>query len=206
MSNPTDDFVAHVKKELKEANGIVRLAKTKYVKTPLRCCGYFSHDPDVEIAVAMYNPMNKWISTLCHEFSHFEQWKSDCAAWRKAFTVDGGDHGSIMDEWLMGKDYDTKTITNVIHSMRRLELDCERRTIKNIEKFNLPIDLEEYCREANTYIHFHNYVLATRKWYKTDKCPYNIPEILDKMPSRLDGRYDRTPKWLIDLYVKYCQQ
>jgi len=198
------EFIDHVRSELKQAGGTLRLANTKNVLADGLCCsGYFDSEVP-NISVAINKPEEIWLSTLCHEFSHFQQWQSDSAAWRNTLLPDGRDGGNVFEEWLDGEEHDLELVKDSIARYRRLELDCERRCVKNLTKFQLPIDIGVYCQRANAYIHFYNFIFERRRWYKRGKPPYASPAIMKVMPKTMDGRYDRTPKWLIDLFDIHC--
>jgi len=209
MPRSYHEFVDFVKKEVKDAGGIVRIVDTDYVKADeLRVNGYFEDgtttENPMEIAVAANKPRHIWLATLCHEFAHFQQHQAQCAAWTNACLPDGTDVGTIMDEWLLGKNFRKDYLHKCVGIYRHLELDCERRSAKNILKFGIPLNYNKYCKRANTYIHFYNYLLQTRKWYIIGKEPWRSKKLVDAMPESLYGRYDKTPQKIFDLYDDFC--
>ncbi len=87
-------------------------------------------------------------------------------------------------------------------SAKELELDCERRAVKKIKKFDLPLDVEEYIKQASAYIHYYNYMQLRRNNYTPGKEPYYNNTITSAMPKTLRGKYKRLPKNIIPLYDK----
>ena len=65
------------------------------------------------------------------------------------------------------------------------------------------IDLADYCRRANAYIHFHNVIKAKRKWYKAPGALF-VPEILRHCNDSLDSNFTKTPKPLFDAMVTHA--
>ena len=199
-------FIEYVRDQIESAGGKFRLSDSKYVlANGWRCGGYLEAEPDcLELAVATKKPEKIWLEVLVHEFSHFQQYKENCHAWRSCYLPDGTDSGEIYINWVEGKEYDMDLIKHCLAKTRNMELDCERRTVANIIEFDLPIDIEAYCKKASAYVHLYNHMVTSRSWYKQGKGPYSHKEILDVMPDNLDGRYDRFPKYMKELYDRLC--
>lgn len=158
--------------------------------------GYFKEDP-LEITIASKVPYIDFLSTLVHEFSHFQQWVDDYTYWKD----NKRDPGDILDRWLMGEDFKKITIKRCIDKIRDCELDCERRTIENIKKFNLPINIEDYCREASYILYHYNFLLYARgkKQRTTNK---NIDSLMKMMPDNLDNDYKKIPRKIMTAYKR----
>ena len=176
-------FLKHVKREC-------RRYRIKLILSPLEAFvfdgqsygGYFDNYT-MEMAVTHKNNENVFISLLVHEFSHMEQWIERDSTFTSHLRG-GYESSTIMSQWLDGREYQYNTIKKAIDLLRDCELNCERRAVKNIEKYNLDLDEETYCKEANAYILFYNYIMRKRRWeYK--ESPNCITEILDKMPTDL---------------------
>jgi hypothetical protein len=178
----------------------------------LECNGYWDHDTMV-LAAAMKQPEDNFIRLLAHEYGHFRQWKEKREPYWITFghpkAKECGEKSleDVFFKWLENRrELDKETIKFSCDVSRDLELDCERVTVELIKKYNLPIDLEDYCRRANAYVYFYNILPETRKWYVIGKEPYNIPEILELMPTNLDGDYTTTPEEVAELMKKECQK
>lgn len=200
------NFISEVQSTV-EADGIsFILSPTKHViiveEGHIKCNGYF--DPRKKVLrCAIKKPINQWLPILVHEFSHFEQYKSNCPSWQR-LIYKGKDIGDKYYLWLKGRKISNEIASESFIRVRNIELDCEKRSVKNIIKYKLPIDVEDYIRAANAYIYFYNFAHLTRSWYKKGKVPYDLEEIKSHMPSHFVSRYDRLPKKYHLLFEKYC--
>ena len=126
-----------------------------------------------------------WLGVLLHEYSHLTQWAENSpvhVAHEKAANV---------HEWIMGKTVSKPR--QAVAITRELEADCERRTVRLIRELAAPIDIPNYCRQANSYLHFHNVIANKRKWYRPDRTPYKTPEVTILANSTLDTDFRKTP-------------
>ena len=157
----------------------------------IRCSGYFSDDTDGVplLAVACGRPTEHWLGTLLHEYSHLTQWAENATVWRE-------DRSAAWADWLNGKR--VANIKQKIANSRELEADCERRTVRLIRELQAPIDLEQYIRGANSYIHFYNVMAAKRKWYARGRGPYDAEDVRAVANPTLDVDYSTTPQPLWD--------
>jgi hypothetical protein len=181
MSN-VQDFLKHVRSECR-AHGIkFRLKHTKTVRTPdnIRCSGYCEPDDIKELIVAKKDP--NWLMTLVHEYGHLTQWIDQCKEWKDTYNIDN------VDDWLNGKDM--LHIKRALAVTRDLELDNEKRSVKLIKEWNLPIDVKVYTRKANAYICFYNYLYYTRRWCSSETSPSRNPKVWKKMPSTFSMNYE----------------
>ena len=147
--------------------------------------GYFDEDAKV-LAVAGKFP--DWIGTLLHEYSHLTQWAEGCDIWR---ACEAAGKSANIDDWLNGKPQ--RGIQRLIAVTRDLEADNERRTVRLIRELDAPVDVAEYSRRANGYIHFHNVMAETRKWYRPDRRPYYTPEVSALCNPTIDSDFRKTP-------------
>lgn len=188
-------FLICLKRELKSKDTTLVLSLSEVYLDGVRVGGYYN-ELDKEIVIKFGDD---WLELLLHEYSHFLQHTNNKKIW-----LDLDDSLFLMWQWLDKEiELDKKTITTAIRKVQRLELDCERNTIALIKKYKLPIDLEEYIRNANMYIYFHNYVLERRRWFKEDMGIESFKKLLPKMPKDLKGNRNKMPKeWykIIDSY------
>lgn len=201
MQNYSHPFVNHVKQECKRYGCKFKLIYKGDVRTSEdkdKLAGFFRDDP-LELVVATRVMYTDFLSTLVHEFSHFEQWIDD----PKSFApLKKYDYRDIFYHWLYGREYSKRTIAKSIDYIRDLEVDCERRAVRNIARFKLPINIPRYCRNASAYIHFHNFVKRKRVWH-TKNSPWDFKGILKLMPDNMDGDYTKTPRNIMRLYDKH---
>lgn len=153
-------FVNHVKAECRRFKvKCIFSNKKSVIVDDFNYGGYF--DVNNKEMVITNGSERYIISTLVHEFSHMEQWIYNEPS---LFIKLRGGHDStqVMDDWIHGKEYASSTVTHAVGLVRDCELDCERRASVNIEKYNLPINIELYCQEANAYVLSFNYVKKYR--------------------------------------------
>jgi len=176
-------FLQYVKSECRRYNIKLILTEDDCFKVNGQSFGgYFAHTIP-EMGITQLNDDFAFTSTLVHEFSHMEQWIDDDPTFTQHLRG-GYESSTIMDNWLSGTEYEYNTIKTAINVIRDCELNCERRAIKNIKKFKLNFDEENYSQSANAYILFYNYIMTTRQWEYV-KGPTEIDEIIDAMPTDL---------------------
>jgi len=204
--NSIRKFINHVKRECEEVNVKFIMADSEFLVAEYRTRvnGYFDEE-NLALVCAVKKPRSEWLPLLVHEFGHFGQHKDGCKVWENSM-LRGNDTSEKMFAWIKGQSFSPKDIEKYVRLTRNVELDCERRASRLIKKFRLPINIARYIQGANAYIYFHNYVLLRRTWYKVGKEPYNIPEIVNAMPTTLYNHYERLPQKYVKLYDKYILQ
>lgn len=193
-------FISFVKKECKK-NGIkIILSKKKdLLVNDVKCSGYFSAT-DKELAVATGKPFKDWLEVFIHEYAHSVQYATDSKVWLSN-DINGYEASELLDIWL-NKTIDLSPIqlkkyTEVVMDV---ELDCEKRSVSLIKKFDLPIDIDLYIKKANSYVLSYHVVKKMRKWRKVP--PYSVQEIVDAMPNHFNLNYKKPNKRLISLIEK----
>jgi hypothetical protein len=170
-------FIRHIEETCKSEGMTLVLSPTKTVE---KGRGLFDEYRG-KLIVAVDNPFHIWIQILVHEFAHVQQYLNNVPVYTKV-RVD-------LDTWLSHH----KKHESTLRKIKEMELDCERRGLKIIDEFNLPIKKADFCKRASSYIHYYNYMLLNPKWCKVP--PYEIPEIYDSMPSTLRGKYESLGKF-----------
>jgi len=150
-------FIKDVRKKCREIGVNLIFSKTQSVTTPsgFTCAGFFD-DGIKTISVAKNNPL--WLGILAHEFSHCLQWQENSIEWQK----DQECGNVMMESWLNGKE--VKNLKKAINNIIALELDCEKRALKLIAQYDLPINSSTYIQRANECILYYRYVQLTRRW------------------------------------------
>jgi hypothetical protein len=130
--------------------------------------GYFEAGKSLVVAKKSLS----WLATLVHESCHMDQWLEQSELWEKDEQY-GND---VIQEWLDGKEVKNinKAITNIIN----LELDCERRALKKIMEYDLPVNTATYIQRANDNVLHYRWIQKTRCWNN------NLKDIYLKMPTR----------------------
>lgn len=185
-------FIEHVKNHCKEV-GIkceIRPVKFLVLSGNIRCGGYFD-DHLKKLVVAGKHA--DWLGILVHEYAHLTQWVDNCEPWRK-----GGTGLNNLEHWLGGNKI--RSVKDAVNRARNLEYDNEKRSVKLIKKWKLPVNLTEYIQKANAYLQFYNYMRFTRKWSKPNNSPYSNPNVWQKMPKTLRMNYETMSDKYIQLY------
>jgi hypothetical protein len=159
-----------------------------------RCAGYFdAYNEDQPQLVIAKDLSNKYfLGVLLHEYSHVTQWAENCTVWQEDMAF-----GDIIntDEWLGTGKKCTAKVRKAFALRRDLEADNERRTVRLIKEFNAPLDLPEYIRRANSYVHFYNTMPETNQWYHPERVPYKMPHVTKLFRSdKIDDSFEYTNK------------
>ncbi len=142
--------------------------------------GYFD---DTKPKLAFATGYHRWFSIAVHEYNHMCQWAQLDPVWHNAFQKEADDK---FWDWLSGDvELSPEKAKMCAMAYMRTELDCDRRVVKMIGDFNLPLDPKYYAQTANAYSLFYHLIAKHRRWYDVDKEPYNIPEIVSQMPEDL---------------------
>ena len=191
------------RKEQAESYGIkVNFVKKPYIVLPGDCkvVGYFcTETKQIRLAIEA----DDWIPTGIHEFCHFDQWLCG-SKWSKAF--DSCKHVMRFDRFIGGDDYlNIEQSKKAMRTIRALELDCEKRTVKQILKYGLPIDIEEYTQRANAYMYYHSIMIMFRQFHRKSS-PYRTKEVWKTMPTHFLKAidYDNPPSDYILLCREHC--
>ena len=154
-----EQFIADLTAATRKHGITLKLAKGKTVRVPpgIQCAGYFDGD---HLVVATGGKPEDWLRILVHESCHMDQCLSNSKFWREATD----ENYEKFDFFLGGTR--CRDMIAVMDSIVRVEADCERRAIKKIIKYKLPIDVESYAQGANAYLLSHKAILLYQRWYK----------------------------------------
>lgn len=200
-------FIESLRKDAKKSRLELRLSDTELVyapEDPVPTRGYFLEDPLI-LAVGMDTRIGNWLALLLHESCHFDQWREKDPTYKGAH-VGKEDATDLVFRWVGGEDIPLDTVHLAIDLTKECELNCERRVVKKIRQFDLPLDIEEYCKRASAYIHYYNYMKIRRVMYGAGYSPYYDTRILDLMPTNLRGRYVRLPQEFLEAYDKFFSE
>lgn len=196
-----NNFIAKAVNELITDGFSIKLLMTKSIDG--KYGGWFNDDKnEKEFVVAMKRDCA--FEIFVHEYSHYLQWKHN----RKFFNAKARSC-DVLFNWLDGKRYSKKAITQAVNDAIELELDCERIACKNIIKYNLDIDINNYIQGANCYLFFYHTVQKLRSWTKNGRSPYSpalrkiASDKLHSLDFYLDANnYDKNIK---KRHEKICQ-
>lgn len=197
------DFLKLVRQECKKAKVKLVLDPGPFVTTGgVKVSGYFSTERRV-LAVATGKPEEEWFLILAHEFGHLCQ-LTEKSKYANEPEVDGVDYGKFFELWLGGHiELTPKQLKKYVVPTILMEQDCEKRVVKFIKKYNLPIDPGEYMKNANAYVLSYFVMMKTRKWPKTPA--YKVKAIIQGMPASFDLDYSNPPRKLINLIKKHLK-
>jgi hypothetical protein len=186
-------FINHVKEHCKEV-GIkydVRPVKYLVLSGNIRCSGYFCEET-MKLVVA--GKSKDWLGILVHEYAHLTQWQDKSTnIWKTGSTG-----VTNLDDWLGGKKI--RSVKKAIEWSRDLELDNEKRSVKLIKKWKLPVDLNDYIKKANAYIQFYNYMRYSKRWSRPGNAPYSNKVIYEAMPPNFRMNYKKMSDKYLKLY------
>lgn len=165
-------------------------------------------DPDNVMVAGCFNFQDKaffsctgrkdWLEIFVHEYCHYLQWKNG--------YFKNSDEGLFWG-WLDGEEVDRDFLLSSAHFCQKCESDNEKKVVKIIKKYDLPIDINLYIKKANAYILFYNLALKFRKFYSCGKSPYENKKILEKIDGTkiVSGEnMKRVPDWFEEIVVKEC--
>ena len=158
----------------------------EYVGGGFICNGYFDSDGKT-LACALGKDISQWLIILLHESCHMDQWLDQVPAWTENLGMEN------IDKWLGGDDnVDMNLIDEEIRTSMLVELDCEKRTVEKIKKYNLDsiINIDEYIQKSNAYILFYLWLRKNRRWYTIGKEPYNQAIVVSSMPKTFNIDYN----------------
>lgn len=171
------------------------------------CNGYFYGNENTrdegELVVATGKEQDHWLQILIHEFAHCTQWVENGLAWNITYTDEGQDAYTMLQDWMTGDIKLDPEVAECYAALSRMhEHDCDRRALKMIEEWKLPIDTEKYIQKSNAYHLFYNYIGKTGKWYPEEEEPYTEDKIWKSMPTTWLDDYDNPPAGIMDLYFE----
>lgn len=187
-------YFVKIDNKCKKAKITLRLTSGKAIYSNGRCGGYFDEQARV-LAVAIGGKLEDVIPTLEHEAVHcFKQYLNKKSIWYKKGIITG--HARFFNYLSGSRIYRAKECAA---ATIKLELDCERRTLRALKKWEKYVNLSLCRRRANAYVMCHYKMLETGKWPK--KSPYNrkilahcsdtLVRSNSKLPWRLKLAFDR---------------
>lgn len=195
-------------KALAEQNGVDFLlspdSHIPYPSTKDLVNGYMVEFPRPQLAVATGKDISQWLPILVHESSHLDQYLEGSPAWNDSYIPNTTiETVEILTLWFENKIELTATqLSEYVRRSRAVELDCERRTVDKMKRYNLPLDITQYIQKANSYVFFYTAMAETRSWYIPGKEPYNLEHVWSLCPNTFlqDAEYEVVPPALMAAY------
>jgi hypothetical protein len=182
--------------------------KVELIKTPddfngNECSGHFGDDPNPTLVVQVTPNIYDWLPIFVHETCHKDQFIEKADVWT-AKIGNQFDPLEIFDLWI---DHHVELrkhqLRPVLEQIVQVELDCERRAVAKIQKYNLPINQTEYIQKSNSYIWYYH-AAAHHRAYSQRTSPYANLELWSKMPVDFDNNYSTINSKMLKLFTKYC--
>jgi len=197
-----EKFLEYVREETQRNGVVLREEKSSSIKMSesIECSGYFDSEGDevlgnTQPTLAFSREREDWLEILAHEFCHMTQWLDNIPEWGQT-----DESIKMIDKWLEGEEVDD--IDHHINVSRNLELDNEKRTLRLLERFELPVNLDLYVRKSNAYVLFYNWMKETRRWSKPENSPYKNSRVIDAMSSKFDMNYEGLDSHIREIYKK----
>lgn len=157
-----------------------------YVKlNGIKSSGYFDDEKRV-LACCLKTANTEWLSTLVHESCHLDQWRAKSAIWQE-FDKHPCNKNEWLDNWLNKKiELSQDQIAEMCDVTKRMEWDCECKSIEKIKQYKLKIELDRYLKQSVIYVMFYDFIAKHRKWYKAGKSPCIDEDIIAQIPDNYD--------------------
>jgi hypothetical protein len=133
--------------------------------------GYFD---DTSLVVA--GGKKDWVDVLAHESCHMDQFLEKIPLYMHSDNC-----LNDLDTWLAGKEVSSTTLIKKISHIIKMELDCEKRTVRKLKKYKVYPDMKNYIKQVNAYLFGYWATFRDRVWCPF---PYNNKKIVNKMPDK----------------------
>jgi hypothetical protein len=196
------EFLETVRKTLRKHRYKLILCVDELLINDNAVAGWFDEDAK-EIVVSL--KCEDYLENLVHEYNHFLQ-LIECEP--KYLVLSRGDSNMLEELWgWLDGDFEFVSVKRkniVFSSVLEMELDCERRSVEMIKKYELPISLENYTHAAWVYIHYYNYVKKYRTWLCEDIGMHDMVE-LKEFPGNLSDDFRKLPPGFAEIFKKYSK-
>ena len=177
-------FVNHVAEELKRFNGKLKLKSSPF-SISKKMDGEFS---ECEMSISCYYDPSSyyWVGVLAHEYGHFLQCKNEEKIWAdfQENIFELGDLEEVFTNKKNLKKAPQKRIRRkILKYIIALELDADKRAIKLINKFKLPVNKKKYVSYANLIL--YKYLYWSEKGYWPDFIDNNTLKRLDPIDFKI---------------------
>ncbi|MFZ9047064.1 MAG: hypothetical protein ACO2ZZ_14515 [Cyclobacteriaceae bacterium] len=168
-----------------------------------RFTGSFCEE-DMTLEIATGKAVNNWFPVFIHECCHSDQWRENSPLWIAATRQEESKCPyNIVERETSKKNPDYKKLHKAVNIIRDLELDCEKRAIEEIKKYNLPFDIAKYIQGTNTYMYWHNMVIIMKRHHGNKWQGITDTKVKNHMPTELQEDYNMMPMEYIELFIKH---
>lgn len=211
LNKPTKDFLKYVVEVCLEHSISIHLYPSLYILDPksgAKFDGWFDEEKPEQISlhVSLYSQdSSNALATLVHEFNHVCQFIQVPKDLYPHGTKEAGERYERWEQWINHETELSETEADQLtREAARFEWDCEERSIQMIKVMDLPINIQEYTKSANSYVFSYTLLRKYRKWYSTP--PSKIPELCNMVPTTLVDFGVPPPEGWIELASKLCYE
>ena len=199
------DLLEKIKADAKKHNVELFLPNTdKVLYMGIECNGYFI-DRIPKLAVACGKDESIWKPILIHEYCHMKQWIENDLAWTNNKISDSIEAVDLLDLWINNQiELSEKQLKDYIERAIIVEHDCEQRVLNMNRELSLGLNEKEHTQKSLSYILFYHLIKRHRIWYKSDKTPYELPEVYKKMPTDINYDVLNPEESLLKILEKHC--
>lgn len=191
---PLERFISDLKELCKANDFDLRLHDSKTINLGGRFVSGYLDPSDKILACAMKHPQAYTI--IFHESCHMDQFIEKSPIWK--------DDDADIDKWLDGKNYVDADVVKMLANNKWLELDCEKRAVRKLKKYQIPFNEKEYIQKANAYVQFYNFIWYSRRWCTKKNTPYANKDIWSEMPDTFMPKswYETIGDYELSVFIK----
>lgn len=172
-----DQFIGHAIHDMISKN--VSINFCKYRKFGDRDCSYFSTNSNNKLPefklIYRKSDKDEMFETFVHEYCHFLQWKNRVKIFQES-------DNSIYKFWKWLEKGSKKINIKHVRIIQAMEMDCDKKAVSIIAKYDLPVDIPRYIQKSNSYILSYNYVYE-KKDFSISSLALNDSAV-DLMPTK----------------------
>jgi hypothetical protein len=189
MSPNQKEFLKHVQSVAYKNDIQIKFLDVKYINEGkgVSYSGYFD-DSAKTLVVATKRKIEDWFPVFVHEVCHMDQYLEKSKVWNTHIKGFHEKHDP-MTLYTLHVDrlitLDPSIVNEVFSKVLNVELDCEKRAVKKIKKFDLDLDVNKYTRHANVCLFDYSYQFQNRKWYALRKITRHPAKVIDIAPEKL---------------------
>jgi hypothetical protein len=114
-----------------------------------------------------------------HESCHVDQMIDKNSIWYdESFNTEK----DWLDLHTKGETKKSEKVKKYFKKIMELELDCEKRSVEKIKKYNLNIDINSYIKSGNSYLFSYYCFYHLKCWYHHKYRIYDQNHIIESMP------------------------
>lgn len=189
------EFLKIARKDLRD-NGIKVIFKEP--QQLRNCGGYF----DWQAKTLVVGKHESWFEIFLHEYCHFKQYHEKSSIIKYSWVA----RSALIEWYSYEKDFPDYVKRECFYITRDIELNCEKRVVQMIKKYDLPINIDEYIKGANLHMYLYKYSELMRvkipifSYHK-----YNLLE--DMMPTKFltKRQYNRMPPKVFNHFLIYSK-